>query len=100
MGRRAPIRPDESNVRPKATRTAARRAASGASESRNVHETLTRFTGVQDRAKDYKDRHDRHQTPVSVPRMPPSAMVSVPKKLSTGVPECPNSPGIYCPNNP
>ena len=30
---------------------------------RNVHETLTRFTDVKDRAKDYKDRHDRHRNP-------------------------------------
>ena len=39
-------------------------------------------------------------TPVSDPQMPPSAMVSVPRKLLIGVPEWPNWPGIYCPNSP
>ena len=33
------------------------------------------------------------ETPVRVPQMPPSAIVIVPRKLASGVPGCPNSPG-------
>ena len=40
------------------------------------------------------------ETSVSVPQMPPSAIVSVPTKLVSGMPECPNSPGRRCPNRP
>jgi len=35
------------------------------------------------------------EIPVKLPHIPPSAIVSVPRKLVMGVPECPNSPGIY-----
>jgi hypothetical protein len=40
------------------------------------------------------------ETPARLPQMPPSAMVSVPRKLASGVPEWPNSPGMYCPKRP
>ena len=39
-------------------------------------------------------------TAVSFPHRPPSAMVIVPRKLATGIPGCPNSPGRCCPNRP
>ena len=40
------------------------------------------------------------ETPVKLPQIPPSAIVSVPRKLFNGVPGWPNSPGIYCPKSP
>ncbi len=40
------------------------------------------------------------ETPVRLPHSPPSAMVRVPRKLASGVPGCPNSPGTYWPNSP
>ena len=40
------------------------------------------------------------ETPVKGPHRPPSAIVSVPKKLLRGKPGCPNSPGTYSPKTP
>ena len=40
------------------------------------------------------------ETPASEPQSPPSAMVSVPRKDDSGVPGCPNSPGMYWPQSP
>ena len=39
-------------------------------------------------------------TPVRLPQSPPSAIVRVPRNEASGVPECPNSPGMYCPQSP
>ena len=35
------------------------------------------------------------ETPVSLPQMPPSAIINVPRKLLRGIPGWPNSPGTY-----
>ena len=39
-------------------------------------------------------------TPVREPQIPPSAMVSVPRKLATGTPAWPNWPGTCWPSSP